>query len=75
VRYLTLAEALIIAEAVTGIDAVVLARASRVELLDSARPAPQAGGRGRGDDEGDCGGRDREAGVARWLGAYLGRNT
>ena len=42
-RYLTLAEALIIAEAVTGIDAVVLARASRVELLDSALHAPQAG--------------------------------
>ncbi len=38
-----LTEALIIAEAVTGIDAVVLARASRVELLDSALHAPQAG--------------------------------
>jgi death-on-curing protein len=48
VRYLTLAEALIIAEAVTGIDAVVLARASRVELLDSALHAPQAG---FGDEE------------------------
>ena len=47
-RYLTLAEALIIAEAVTGIDAVVLARASRVELLDSALHAPQAG---FGDEE------------------------
>lgn len=42
-RYLTLAEALTIAEAVTGIDADVLARASRVELLDSALHAPQAG--------------------------------
>ncbi len=42
-RYLTLAEALTIAEAVTGIDAGVLARASRLELLDSALHAPQAG--------------------------------
>jgi death-on-curing protein len=48
VRYLTLAEALIVAEAVTGIDAVALARASRVELLDSALHAPQAG---FGDEE------------------------
>ena len=47
-RYLTLTEALIIAEAVTGIDAVVLARVSRVELLDSALHAPQAG---FGDEE------------------------
>jgi death-on-curing protein len=43
VRYLTLAEALAIAEAVTGIDSVTLAKASRVELLDSALHAPQAG--------------------------------
>ena len=42
-RYLTLAEALTIAQAVTGIDARVLARASRLELLDSALHAPQAG--------------------------------
>ncbi len=42
-RYLTLAEALIIAEAVTGIEAVTLARVSRLELLDSALHAPQAG--------------------------------
>lgn len=42
-RYLTLAEALVIAEAVTGIDPVTLARASRLELLDSALHAPQAG--------------------------------
>ena len=47
-RYLTLAEALIIAEAVTGIDAAVLGRASRLELLDSALHAPQAG---FGDEE------------------------
>ena len=47
-RYLTLAEALTIAEAVTGIDAAVLARASRVGLLDSALHAPQAG---FGDEE------------------------
>jgi death on curing protein len=43
VRYLTLAEALAIAEVVTGIDAFTLARASRLELLDSALHAPQAG--------------------------------
>jgi hypothetical protein len=36
VRYLTLAEALTIAEAVTGIDAAVLARVSGLGLLDSA---------------------------------------
>ncbi len=47
-RYLTLAEALTIGEVVTGIDAGVLARASRVELLDSALHAPQAG---FGDEE------------------------
>jgi death-on-curing protein len=43
VRYLTLAEALTIAEAVTGTPAAVLARASRLELFDSALHAPQAG--------------------------------
>lgn len=42
-RYLTLAEALVIAEVVTGIEAATLARASRLELLDSALAAPQAG--------------------------------
>ncbi len=42
-RYLTLVEALVVAEAVTGIDARTLARASRVDLLDSALHAPQAG--------------------------------
>ncbi|HEU5151694.1 MAG TPA: type II toxin-antitoxin system death-on-curing family toxin [Iamia sp.] len=42
-RYLTLAEALVVAERVTGIEAEVLVRASRVELLDSALHAPQAG--------------------------------
>ncbi len=42
-RYLTLAEALIIAEAVTGIESRTLAKASRLELLDSALHAPQAG--------------------------------
>ncbi len=40
-RYLTLAEALAIAEAVTGVDALTLARVSRLELLDSALHAPQ----------------------------------
>jgi death-on-curing protein len=48
VRYLTLAEALTIAEVVTGINAETLARASRLELLDSALHAPQAG---FGDDD------------------------
>jgi len=43
VRYLTLAEALTIAEAVTGTPAAVLARASRLDLLDSALHAPRAG--------------------------------
>ena len=42
-RYLTLAEALTIAEAVTGIEAATLARVSRLELLESALHAPQAG--------------------------------
>ena len=42
-RYLTLAEAIVIAESVTGIDATTLARASRLDLLDSALHAPQAG--------------------------------
>lgn len=42
-RYLTLAEALTIAEAVTGTRAAVLAQASRLDLLDSALHAPQAG--------------------------------
>lgn len=41
-RYLSLAEALTIAEAVTGIDVTVLAKSSGVGLLDSALHAPQA---------------------------------
>jgi len=47
-RYLTLAEALVVAERVTGIEAATLVRASRVDLLDSALHAPQAG---FGDDD------------------------
>lgn len=47
-RYLTLAEALIIAEAVTGIEVRTLTNASRIDLLDSALHAPQAG---FGDEE------------------------
>jgi hypothetical protein len=43
VRYLTLAEALMIGEAVTDTSAAVLASASRLDLLDSALHAPQAG--------------------------------
>ena len=42
-RYLSLAEALTIAEAVTGLDVVTLTKTSRLELLDSALHAPQAG--------------------------------
>ena len=42
-RYLTLAEAFIIAEDVTGIDAHTLVSVSRSDLLDSALHAPQAG--------------------------------
>lgn len=42
-RYLTLGEALAIGEAVTGTDASTLARVSRLELLESALHAPQAG--------------------------------
>ena len=42
-RYLNLAEALVIAEAVTGIETVVLAKSAGVGLLDSALHAPQAG--------------------------------
>jgi death on curing protein len=43
VRYLSLAEALVIAEAVTGIDSAVLRHATRLGSLDSALHAPQAG--------------------------------
>jgi len=42
-RYLTLAEGLLIATAVTGIDGQTIQHVSRVELLDSALHAPQAG--------------------------------
>lgn len=41
-RYLSLAETLIIAEAVTSLDATTIAKSSRLELLDSALHAPQA---------------------------------
>jgi len=43
VRFLTLAEALVIAEAVTGTGTRTLQSAARIELLDSALHAPQAG--------------------------------
>jgi len=43
VRLLTLAEVLIIAEAVTGIDADILIKVSRIELLESAIAASEAG--------------------------------
>ncbi len=41
-RYVTVSEALVIAEAVTGIPGPTLARASRLDLLESALHAPQA---------------------------------
>ncbi len=41
-RYISLAEYLWLAEQVTGIDAPVLAKASRLELADSALHAPAA---------------------------------
>jgi death-on-curing protein len=47
-RYLTLGEYFWLAEQVTGIDAEVLAKASRADLADSALHAPQAG---FGDEE------------------------
>ena len=42
-RYLSLAEAFVLAESVTGIDAQTLVHVSRGDLLDSALHAPQAG--------------------------------
>jgi death-on-curing protein len=42
-RYLDLAEYLWLAEQVTGVDARTLAKASRVDLADSALHAPAAG--------------------------------
>jgi len=48
VRYLSLAEAFVLGQMVTGIDALVLESASRTDLLDSALHAPQAG---FGDDD------------------------
>jgi death-on-curing protein len=42
VRYLTLAEALVVAEGVTGFDLTTLARSPRIDLLDSALHAPMA---------------------------------
>ena len=48
IRYLTLAEYLWLAEQVTGVGAAVLAKASRLDLADSALHVPQAG---FGDEE------------------------
>ena len=42
-RYLNLAEYLWLAEQVTGVDAATLAKASRIDLADSALHAPAAG--------------------------------
>ena len=47
-RYVTLAEYVWLAEQVTGVEAAVLAKASRLDLADSALHAPQAG---FGDDD------------------------
>ena len=41
-RYLSLAEALVIAEAVTEVDALLLSNPAGIGLLDSALHAPQA---------------------------------
>ncbi len=41
-RYISLAEALIVAESVTALDIVTLTRSSRLNPLDSALHAPQA---------------------------------
>jgi death on curing protein len=43
IRYIGLAENLWLAEQVTGIDAPVLAKPSRLDLADSALHAPAAG--------------------------------
>jgi death on curing protein len=42
VRYLNLAEALVIAEAVTGLDTTTLSRSPGIDLLDSALHSPMA---------------------------------
>lgn len=42
-RYITLAEYLWLAEQVTGLEAAVLSKASRIDLADSALHAPGAG--------------------------------
>lgn len=47
-RYITLAEYFWLAEQVTGVEASVLIKASRVDMADSALHAPQAG---FGDDD------------------------
>ena len=43
IRYLSLAEYFWLAEQVTGVEAAVLTKASRVDLADSALHAPSAG--------------------------------
>lgn len=43
IRYLSLAEYFWLAEQVTGVEAAVLAKASRVDLAESALHAPAAG--------------------------------
>ena len=43
IRYLSLAEYFWLAEQVTGVEAAVLTKASRVDLADSALHAPAAG--------------------------------
>lgn len=48
IRYLSLAEYLWLAEAVTGVSASVLSKAARIDLADSALHAPAAG---FGDDD------------------------
>ena len=47
IRYLSLAEYVWLAEQVTGVEAAVLAKASRLDLADSALHAPPPGSKTR----------------------------
>ncbi|HVR79824.1 MAG TPA: hypothetical protein VMS99_15715 [Acidimicrobiia bacterium] len=70
IRYITLAEYMWLAEQVTGVDADVLAKASRADLADSALHAPQAG---FGDNEfyPDIFDKAAVPGCAGWPGIIL----
>ena len=60
--YLDLADYLFIAEAVTGIDAVVLAKAERLELAESVLGSPQAASRSPGPSVAPQGEAQRQSG-------------